>query len=332
MGFSNPPKRWADLERVLSDASPTRPTRDAADGTSGHASVVGRLATARGDGGDSPAWSRKRDAYRPPSLSRHIPGHPYAELHAHSSFSFLDGASSPEELVEEAVALGLHALAITDHDGFQGAVRFAEAAAAHDLPTVFGSELSLDLPAPQNGEADPVGEHLLLLARGAEGYHRLSSAITTAQLAGEKGCPRYDRDALVDTLAGHVVVLTGCRKGAVRRALGDGLHGTLDLDAGARALHELVDRWGREHVLVELSPRPGAHRVYLRVEGGAFDPPPRTGLGDAGGGDLDVAIVCKRIRDQSAKLLVLKKVMPSEPRHRGADDWHAGTGIGIGCR
>lgn len=253
MGFSNPPKRWADLERVLSDASPTRPTRDAADGTSGHASVVGRLATVRGDGGDSPAWSRKRDAYRPPSLSRHIPGHPYAELHAHSSFSFLDGASSPEELVEEAVALGLHALAITDHDGFQGAVRFAEAAAAHDLPTVFGSELSLDLPAPQNGEADPVGEHLLLLARGAEGYHRLSSAITTAQLAGEKGCPRYDRDALVDTLAGHVVVLTGCRKGAVRRALGDGLHGTLDLDAGARALHELVDRWGREHVLVELT-------------------------------------------------------------------------------
>lgn len=70
-------------------------------------------------------------------------GTPYAELHCHSNFSFLDGASHPEELVEEAVRLGLTALAVTDHDGFYGVVRFAEAAAAHGLPTVFGAELSL---------------------------------------------------------------------------------------------------------------------------------------------------------------------------------------------
>ena len=68
---------------------------------------------------------------------------PYAELHAHSSFSFLDGASSPEELAEEAERLGLHALAVTDHDGFYGIVRFAEAAEALQLKTVFGAELSL---------------------------------------------------------------------------------------------------------------------------------------------------------------------------------------------
>ena len=60
---------------------------------------------------------------------------PYAELHCHSNFSFLDGASHPEELVEEAVRLGLHALALTDHDGFYGVVRFAEAAdVARALP------------------------------------------------------------------------------------------------------------------------------------------------------------------------------------------------------
>ena len=53
---------------------------------------------------------------------------PYAELHCHSNFSFLDGASDPEELIEEAVRLGLDALAITDHDGFYAASRFAEAA------------------------------------------------------------------------------------------------------------------------------------------------------------------------------------------------------------
>src|SRR4051794_34233527 len=63
------------------------------------------------------------------------PSMAYAELHCHSNFSFLDGASHPEELVEEAVRLGLTALALTDHDGFYGVVRFAEAARFLDLPT-----------------------------------------------------------------------------------------------------------------------------------------------------------------------------------------------------
>ncbi len=67
----------------------------------------------------------------------------YAELHCHSNFSFLDGASHPEELVEEAARLGLAALALTDHDGFYGVVRFAEAARDVGLPTVFGAELTL---------------------------------------------------------------------------------------------------------------------------------------------------------------------------------------------
>ena len=58
----------------------------------------------------------------------------YAELHCHSNFSFLDGASHPEELAEEAARLGLAALAITDHDGFYGVVRFAEAARAVGSP------------------------------------------------------------------------------------------------------------------------------------------------------------------------------------------------------
>ncbi len=64
----------------------------------------------------------------------------YAELHAHSGFSFLDGASDPEELVAEAVRLGLSGLALTDHHGLYGVVRFAEAARALGLPTIFGAE------------------------------------------------------------------------------------------------------------------------------------------------------------------------------------------------
>ena len=179
----------------------------------------------------------------------HNPPIPYAELHAHSNFSFLDGAASPEQLLEEASRLGLHALAITDHDGFYGIVRMAEAAESHPaIGTVFGAELSLGLHKPQNGTADPEGSHLLVLARREEGYHRLAGALTSAQLAGlEKGRPLYDPAELADRAGGHWVVLTGCRKGWVRQALV-----TEGAQAATRELDRLADLFGRDNVLVEL--------------------------------------------------------------------------------
>src|SRR5438034_11487419 len=88
----------------------------------------------------------------------------YAELHCHTNFSFLDGASHPEELAVEAARLGLAGLAVTDHDGLYGAVRFALAARECTLPTVFGAEMTLGITRPANGEPDPEGEHLLPLA------------------------------------------------------------------------------------------------------------------------------------------------------------------------
>ena len=68
---------------------------------------------------------------------------PYAELHCHSNFSFLDGARHPEELADEADRLGVTALAVTDHDGLYGVVRFSEAPPASGLPTVFGAEITV---------------------------------------------------------------------------------------------------------------------------------------------------------------------------------------------
>lgn len=237
MGFNNPSVTWSEMERLLS----------------------GRAKEP--DGGDGPAFSRKRGKYEAPPIERPDDPVPYAELHAHSSYSFLDGASSPAELAEEAERLGLHALAVTDHDGFYGIVRFAEAAEQLHVQTVFGAELSLaDDPfsaAPaRGGPADPGGSHLLVLARGEEGYHRLAAAITHAQLAGgEKGRPRYDLDDLAERAGGHGdghgdahwAVLTGCRKGAVRQALASG-----GAAAAADALDRLVQRFGRDAVNVEL--------------------------------------------------------------------------------
>ncbi|HWG74137.1 MAG TPA: error-prone DNA polymerase, partial [Acidimicrobiales bacterium] len=262
MGWRNPPVPWPELEARLS----------------------GRPAHA-GDGGDSPAWSRKRSVYTAPTdlAAQQAAGGAvaYAELHCHSNFSFLDGASHPEELVEEAVRLGLKALALTDHDGMYGVVRFAEAAAAIGLPTVFGAELTLDLARPQVGAADPEGTHVVVLARDPVGYARLCRAISVAHLrGGEKGKPTLDLDTLAALGAGsapdlgavaagvdnpvaaftgaapaaavvagadHWIVLTGCRKGAVCRAL---------LGAGPAAaaaeLARLQRAFGRSNVAVEL--------------------------------------------------------------------------------
>jgi error-prone DNA polymerase len=204
-----------------------------------------------GDGGDSPAWTRHRAPYRPPAGTRATGVTvPYAELHVHSNFSFLDGASHPEELVEEAARLGLEAIALTDHDGVYGVVRFAEAAQELGVPTVYGAELSLGLTAPQNGVPDPEGDHLLVLARDPDGYRAISRAITEGQMHthGEKGRPVYDPERVASTLGGHVQVLTGCRKGSVRRALAAG-----GADAAARELDRLVALFGAGNVAVELT-------------------------------------------------------------------------------
>jgi error-prone DNA polymerase len=233
MGWHNGPPSWGEMERVLT----SKPRR-----------AGSRLPEPTGDGGDSPAWSRKRGAYEPVGERRGPSSVPYAELHAHSAYSFLDGASTPEELVEEAARLNLRAIALTDHDGLYGVVRFAEAARELDVQTVFGAELSLGNVA-RTEVPDPPGPHLLVLARGPEGYRRLSRELAKAHLAGgEKGKPRYDYDALTEAAGGHWSVLTGCRKGHVRQALSTG--GPVAADA---ALADLVDRFGADRVSVELT-------------------------------------------------------------------------------
>ena len=224
MGFNNPPITWRDLERTLSASTKA-------------AAVI-----------ETPA-SRKRGPYQAPAVQRPADAVPYAELHAHSSFSFLDGASGPAELAVEAERLGLHSLAITDHDGLYGIVRFAEAAEQLAVRTVFGAELSLELPAPQAGCPDPVGSHLLVLADGEEGYHRLAQAITEAQLAGgQKGRPVYDLERLAELGAGHWAILTGCRKGTVRQALA-----TEGRTGARRELADLMHHFGADQVFVELT-------------------------------------------------------------------------------
>ncbi|RMI12537.1 PHP domain-containing protein [Cellulomonas triticagri] len=190
----------------------------------------------------------------------------YAELHAHSAFSFLDGASQPEELAAEAARLGLDALALTDHDGLYGVVRFSEAAREVGLRTVFGAELHLPVPGvggpdvldPPTGVPDPRSVHLPVLARGPEGYRALSRTIAEAHLAtGTKGAAEYRLESLAEQSDGRWLVLTGCRKGLVRHALSDGGREpgvtTAGVDRARVELDRMVALFGRDNVAVEVT-------------------------------------------------------------------------------
>ena len=240
--FLGPPA-WKDIEAILSD----RP-----------AQVVAPPVVVEHTG------QVTDDAYRP---ARTVD---YAELHAHSHFSFLDGASSPEDMAAQAARLGLGALTLVDHDGLPGAVRFAKAAGEAGIATVFGAELTLGLEpgaeaatptpiisAPRTSVPDPDGEHLLVLVRDTDGYRQLSAAIARAHLdSGQKATPRY-RLAELSRLAreGHWQILTGCRNGSVTRAAAPLLESG-DLEAAAHAAAEaitrLVELFGPGNVAVEL--------------------------------------------------------------------------------
>src|SRR5579863_304782 len=226
MGWDNPPVPWRELRQRMS-----------------------------WPGADQPPTPEPVRLEPVPVPADHEPaGPPWAELHCHSCYSFLDGAAAPGELVAEAARLGLETLAITDHDGMYGVPQFAQAAArlaerGGRLRTVFGAELSLGLSAAQTGVPDPEGRHLLVLARDPEGYRRLCAVISAAQLAGgQKGRPVYDVAALAGAHGGHWVVLTGCRKGQVPAALAAG-----GLAAAWTELGRLTEMFGHQNVLVELS-------------------------------------------------------------------------------
>ena len=200
MGWNNPPVSWSELERKLSDRR--RP-------------------------GGRTAWRRRRRA-RPGRASdcrTRRPSHrgrptttssPYAELHCHSNFSFLDGASHPEELVEEAVRLGLNALAMTDHDGLYGVVRMAEAAETYALPTVDRGRAVARAHRPaerrrrSRGRAPPRAGR----ARGGLPPAGQDDHGRAAARGGEGQAEPIDLDEVAADGGGAFVVLTGCRKGA----------------------------------------------------------------------------------------------------------------------
>ncbi|MBC8089372.1 MAG: PHP domain-containing protein, partial [Phycisphaerae bacterium] len=148
----------------------------------------------------------------------------YVELHCHSAFSLLDGASTPEALVKRAHALGYRALAITDHNELGGVVRFAGACAFHDMGGIVGTELTVEVPADVrrlHNTDHVIRTHLTVLAETREGYHNLSQLITHARMNTPRGSPAVPWSLVAERARG-LTVLSGCPRGWIPRLLAAG--------------------------------------------------------------------------------------------------------------
>ncbi len=131
----------------------------------------------------------------------------YAELHTWSNFSFLQGGSHPEDLIERAGEVGLDAIALTDRDGLYGAVRFGAHARRQHVAAIVGSELTFE-----------DGAHLVLLVENERGYANLCRLISAAQMRGSKGDARLHVEDLQEGNEG-LIALSGGPLGRVERAL-----------------------------------------------------------------------------------------------------------------
>ena len=176
----------------------------------------------------------------------------YVELHCHSSFSFLDGASHPVELAGAAAEHGYRAIAITDHDGLHGAMELAQATKPLGVRTIVGSELTLE-----------DGSHITALCEDRTGYSNLCRLITKAH-EGTRERPTEPTQpsvplAEVERQAEGLVCLSGCaHDGAVGGRVDRGRHAE-----AAAVARRLVGAFGRDRFRIELQ-RPFARRDRRR--------------------------------------------------------------------
>ncbi len=185
---------------------------------------------------------------------------PYIELHAHSAFSFLDGASTPAELAAAAARRGYPAFALTDHDGVWGSMEFALACRDLGVRPITGAELTLE-----------AGAHVTLLVESQSGYRNLCRLLTAAHSHTREGAQRSAGQArvalaLLEQHAEGLLCLSGC----ARDGLLAGAWERREAAAGAALGRRLLEAFGRERFRVELqrpllAPRPRPQPLARRA-------------------------------------------------------------------
>lgn len=170
----------------------------------------------------------------------------FVHLHLHTPFSFLDGASRIDKILERAALLEFPALAITDHSSLSGVVRFMLAAKRTGVKPIIGAEITLES-----------GGHLILLATTRKGYTNLSKILTHAHLGSPRKDPRVGIDYLRDNHS-ELIALSGCEKGEIPQFILN-----RRFEEARRAGSRWVEVFGRENFFLELQSTYLPHQPWL---------------------------------------------------------------------
>lgn len=180
----------------------------------------------------------------------------FIHLHVHSPFSFLDGATPLPALVQQAVAFGSSAMAITDHNNVSAAVQFHKLAMDAGILPIQGAELTMDS-----------GHHLVALAQNPAGYTNLCQLLTIAYQAGDRLNPRVPTEALT-RYSEHLIFLSGCRRGQIPALILKG-----DLTTARKTAQFYSELVGKDNFYLELifDFLPHAHQLNVALADLAFD-------------------------------------------------------------
>ena len=172
----------------------------------------------------------------------------YAELHSHSYYSFLNGTSSPTELVEQAIKLGLKGLALTDDDGLYGVIPFVRTCEEFGLPYCVGSLITAgrDDTELESRIGRHDDDHIVLLCQNLTGYHNLSQLITHARYARQKGEARATLK-IISELSEGLICLVGGKEGIIPKLILDNQIG----QASAK-IERYREIFGTDRLYVEL--------------------------------------------------------------------------------
>ena len=197
----------------------------------------------------------------------------FVHLHTHSHYSLLDGLIKIDDLIDEAVKLGMPAIALTDHGNMYGTIEFYKKCQEAGIKPIIGVEtyIALESMAQKRPNIDNKRHHLILLAKNEAGYKNLLKIVTASYLEGYYYKPRVDKEFLKKHHEG-LIALSACMAGEVSRMIE-----RKDPERAEKATREYEDIFGKGNFYIEISHHPDIEK-HSEIQKGLVELARKTGI------------------------------------------------------